>query len=300
VDPWIAGIIAVVVMFPHLIWLDQGGGITLVSRPAIEANVRIWLRLLAALLVGHIGLGILVVLGRGFTARRRRSAPSIIRNPVDPLAKKFVYFFALAPALAFGLLAFVARRAELFIAPPLVVLTGLAVIVAAGDRIRIVYQRLSSLAWIGLLVLPPLMVAGAVAVLPYTLGIDLPVAQPATEMGRFFAESFQRRTGRPLAIVAGERHVAALVAVGAPSRPSLYLDATPDQSFWVSRQDIDDKGAVVVWPTQDTDGTPPPDIRARFPDLVPEVPRAFERRFQGFLPLVRIGWGVIRPRGPAQ
>ena len=32
---------------------------------------------------------------------------------------------------------------------------------------------------------------------------------------------------------------------------------------------------------------------------MPEVPRAFERRFQGLLPLIRIGWGVIRPRGAA-
>jgi hypothetical protein len=36
-------------------------------------------------------------------------------------------------------------------------------------------------------------------------------------------------------------------------------------------------------------------LRERFPNLVPEVPRAFARRFQGRLPLVRIGWAVIRP-----
>jgi hypothetical protein len=29
--------------------------------------------------------------------------------------------------------------------------------------------------------------------------------------------------------------------------------------------------------------------------LVPEVPRAFERRFQGRLPLIRLGWSMIRP-----
>ena len=40
---------------------------------------------------------------------------------------------------------------------------------------------------------------------------------------------------------------------------------------------------------------PPPDIKAYFPDLVAEVPRAFERPVQGRLPLLRVGWGVIRP-----
>jgi hypothetical protein len=58
------------------------------------------------------------------------------------------------------------------------------------------------------------------------------------------------------------------------------------------------KGAIVVWPTTDTAGTPPPAIKERFPELVPEVPRAFERSVQGRLPLVRIGWGVIRPQSP--
>jgi hypothetical protein len=35
-----------------------------------------------------------------------------------------------------------------------------------------------------------------------------------------------------------------------------------------------------------------------FPDLVPEVPRAFERPVQGMLPLLRIGWAMIRGQTP--
>ena len=56
------------------------------------------------------------------------------------------------------------------------------------------------------------------------------------------------------------------------------------------------KGGIVVWPTTDTAGAPPADVKARFPDLIPELPRAFERRVQGQLPLLRLGWGVIRPQ----
>jgi hypothetical protein len=59
---------------------------------------------------------------------------------------------------------------------------------------------------------------------------------------------------------------------------------------------VREKGAVVVWPATDTAGTPPPSIKASFPDLVIEVPRAFERPVQGWLPLLRIGWGMIRPQ----
>src|SRR5262249_7258556 len=82
-----------------------------------------------------------------------------------------------------------------------------------------------------------------------------------------------------------------LIALGAPSRPSLFLSATPERSPWVTPDAIRSKGAIVVWPTADTAGTPPAEIKERFPDLVPEVPRAFEREVQGRLPLLRIGWG---------
>jgi hypothetical protein len=59
---------------------------------------------------------------------------------------------------------------------------------------------------------------------------------------------------------------------------------------------IRERGAMMVWPTTDTAGTPPWPLKEQFPELVPEVPRVFERRVQGRLPLLRIGWAVIRPR----
>ena len=43
--------------------------------------------------------------------------------------------------------------------------------------------------------------------LPWATGTDLRVAQPAAAMGRFFAESFERRTGRPLAVVSGDARI---------------------------------------------------------------------------------------------
>ena len=261
----------------------------------IAGNAQTWLRTLGFLAMGHAGLAVLVLFGRGFALSPRGPAAEVERAPVDPDARRFVYFFALAPAVAIGLAALFTGRAENFVAPSLVVLSALAVIVAAPERICIVHQRLTQYAWAMLLVLPPLIVALAVTILPWTLAVDLRVAQPAAEMGRFFAESFERRTGRPLAIVTGDTHLAALVALIAPSRPSVYLFATPELSPWVTRQDIDSKGAVVVWPSTSTHDLLPASIQERVPALTPEVPRAFERRFQGRLSLARIGWAVIRP-----
>jgi len=51
-----------------------------------------------------------------------------------------------------------------------------------------------------------------------------------------------------------------------------------------------------VWRATDSAGTPPPEVKAQFPDIVPEVPRAFDRAIPGRAPVLRIGWGVVRPQ----
>jgi hypothetical protein len=180
-------------------------------------------------------------------------------------------------------------------AAPLVVLSGLAIIMAAGDSIEIFHQRVVGYAWTGLLIVPALFVPLVLVLLPWTVGTDLRVEQPASAMGRFFAESFERRTGRPLAVVTGDPRTATLVALAAPSRPSVYFDGDPAHSPWVTPDDIRQKGAVVLWVAADTNPAPPADIKERFPDLVPEVPRVFDRPVHGRLPTLRIGWGMIRP-----
>jgi hypothetical protein len=82
------------------------------------------------------------------------------------------------------------------------------------------------------------------------------------------------------------------------ARPHLFLDATPERTPWLSLAKFNETGGVVVWRASDTVGTPPPDIARRFPGLVPEVPRVFERLVNGRQPLLRIGWAIVRPKTP--
>jgi hypothetical protein len=298
VGPWLAGVVAVLVLFPYLIWLDLNGGAVLPDLATIVQNLRAWGRLIGVLLVAHAGLGLLIVLARGYVIASRGPPPEITRPQVDPAAPGYVYFFALAPVLAMGLFALFTRRPDNFVGAPLVVMSGLAVVVAAGDRIRLEHQYLIGVAWGGLLLLPPLTMALAIMIQPWTFAIDLKVGRPTAEIAQFFSDNFQRRTGKPLKIVTGDPTTAALVSLMAPTRPSLYLETTPDYLPRVSRQELAEKGAVVVWPATDTAGRPPADIKRQFPELVPEVPKGFSRRFQGRMPLIRVGWGVIRPHAP--
>src|SRR5215467_10582734 len=304
-DPLISALVIAMVVGPHLVWLaDWGEGLRPIlfrlRRPeAVAGNFIAWARQIALIFAAHAGLIVLVALVAGWPWPRHDPAPVIVRRPVDPFARQFVYFFAVAPAFAGTLVAvLIGWSAPVGGIAPLVILSGLFVIVAAGDAIVFSRQHVVIAAWFGLLIIPALMAIAAVLILPW-LNVDLKVTYPAQAMARFFSESFERRTGSPLKIVTGDPRTAALIALGAPSRPSLFLDGTPERSPWVTADAIKSRGAIVVWPTTDTAGTPPAEIKERFPDLVPEVPRAFERSVQGQLPLLRIGWAVIRPQGQA-
>jgi hypothetical protein len=306
INPWVIAVLLAGFLSLHLLWLEGAGdSLTptlqkLHEAAAARQNTAAWLRLLAALVLAHAGLFILAGLASGWPRVMAGPVPTIMRPPVDPFAVTFVKVFALVPALAATICSvLLGRSLPIGGAAPLVVLSGLALVMAAGNSIALFHQRILGFAWAGLLIVPALFVPFLIVALPWTVGADLEVAQPASAIGRFFAENFQRRTGRPLAIVGGEAPTAALVALGAPSRPSVFFDADPARSPWVTADDIRKKGAVVVWLTADTTPTPPPAIKAVFPDLVPEVPRTFDRPVQGRLPVLRVGWGVIRPQSQA-
>jgi hypothetical protein len=301
--PWAAAIVVVLINIPHLFWLERTGVSPLPMLAALpglivgEKRLMAWANLVLLLAFSHAGLVVLMLVAGGFLAGKRASAPAVERLPVEPFAKSFVYFFALAPAFVATLLAvLLGKPAPVGGAAPLVVLSGLAVVVAAGDMIRLYRQRIGALVWLGLLLVPPAVIVAATVTLPWTAAVDLEVSKPANAMGQFFTETFRRRTGKPLAIVIGDVRTAGLVSLASPDRPSLYVDAAPALSPWLSDETVREKGAILTWTATDSAGTPPAALKARFPDMVAEVPRSFDRSVQGRLPLLRIGWAVIRPR----
>ncbi len=301
IDPWAAATVALLIPFPYLAWLLRSG----MPSVRLDRNVLFgsfaevffqWPLLVAGILGAHVGLIVLVLLASGLGTDRRVQVPEIERTPLPPVAHRFVLFFAAAPMLV-GTLA-----AALVGAPvtavwigQLVLMSGLAVIVTAGDSIRLYRQEIVGTAWIAVLLASPVVTILAIFILPWSFAIELTSQQPTDAIARFFTDSFHRRTGKRLELVVGDTHTAALVAMGSADRPSIFSVATPERTPWANEMDVLRKGAIVVWPIRDATGAPPPVLRARFPGLVPEVPQTFDRRMQGLLPSYRIGWAVIRP-----
>ncbi len=302
IDPWAAALIAALINVPHVIWLERSGADPLSMISALpgmivaEQRPIAGLEFIARLIASHAGLVVLLLVAGGLFAGAGADAATFARAPVGRFARRFVYVFALAPAFVAMLLAMLFGRATpISAAGPLVVLSGLAIVVAAGNAIRLYRQRTSALVWLGLLLVPPAAVVAATVTLPWTAAVDLDVSKPAADMGAFFTETFRRRIGRPLLFVAGDVRTAGLVAFTSPDRPHLFINGSGERAPWISEDAVRRNGAVVVWTATDAAGTPPEALKAAFPDMVPEVPRSFSRSIQGRLPLLRIGWAVIRP-----
>jgi hypothetical protein len=253
---------------------------------------------LASLISGtHLGMMLLIALASGFPRTRKQRAPEIDRiMPVDALAKIYIYSFAIAPMLlAVTAAAALHRVGPLAPVAPFVVLSTLAIMVLAGDRVRLFRERIVSTAWVGLLTVPPALAAFSIVLTPWVTKSELATAQPSRAAAAFFADAFTRRTGKPLRYVAGDPQLAPLIAIAAPSRPHVYFDWAPEKSPWATPEDIKRDGGVLIWPAPGTSRNPPQRLFDQFPGLVPEVPQTFRRPVNGLLPPVRLGWAVIRP-----
>ena len=300
-DPLYAVLVIVVLALPYLIWLIRADALAMPSWPALSdlgARALQWGWLLGGLVLAMSAIVLLVILNSGWFVRNADEAPIIYRPPIDPLARDFVYFFAIAPALLGSLFGGLFNLERVVGGAAVALLmSGLAVIVATGDLVFLRRQRLLRTVWAAALVAPAVAVIVTTFFLPWTGGTEVPTSLPAKAIAHFFGDSYERRTNQRLRAVAGDPQLASFIAMNS-GRPHLLLDATPERTPWLSVAKFSETGGVVVWRASDTSGTPPPDIAQRFPGLVPEVPRAFEWLVNGRQPLLRIGWAIVRPKAP--
>src|SRR5262249_18336321 len=135
-EPWIVAVALVFFLFLHLLWLEgiADGLVPILQRlrraAAASDKTVAWLGVLIALALAPAGLVILVVLAVGWPRSRATPALPLQRQPVDAFAGTFVKVLAIIPALLATVIAvMIGRPAPIGGAAPLVVLSGLAVVI---------------------------------------------------------------------------------------------------------------------------------------------------------------------------
>ncbi len=296
-------LVVAVLVLPFAIWLMRTDTVLTIpfsSLANFSDRLKDWAELLGSLLISLTGMIALLIFNSRRLNRRPEEAPVIYRPPVDPLARQFVYAFALAPPIVLSLIAAAYRENQVFGGGGIaLMMLGLAVIVAAGDLIYLRRQQMLRTIWLVMMAAPAVFVLGLTFIQPWTSAIELRTALPANAIGKFFEENYVRRVGRPLQSVAGDPQLTTLIGF-ANSRPHVMFDAAPEQTPWLTPAKFRETGGVVVWRAADTAGAPPSDVLARFPGLAAEVPRAFDRMIKGRQSVLRVGWAIVRPGNDSQ
>jgi 4-amino-4-deoxy-L-arabinose transferase-like glycosyltransferase len=298
-DPWYALAVIVVMTVPYVTWVVRFAPPEPPLPPFADLGPHLlrWGGLIMQLLLAMVGIAILVALNTRRFMKRPDNVPLIFRAPVNPFARRFVLVFAAAPPLLAALVSALFGFNGVFGGAGTVLLMfGLAVIVLAPDLIPLRRQETLRTVWGILIAAPAVVVLAMVLIRPWVSTEEVATSLPARDIGKFVNDSFERRTGQPLRAVAGDPQLAMLVALTASHRPHVFFDESPQRTPWIDAKTFRATGGIVVWRAADTAGTPPPEIARQFPDVAPELPRAFERVINGRQPLFRLGWGIVRPQ----
>lgn len=251
-------------------------------------------------LAGHLGLILLIVVATPILANVREASVSFTRAPLSGFAAVVAILIAAVPFFAAALAAIVFNlRITIDAFACLLLYSGLLAFLFAGETVRLCRQRLAVIIAFILLFLPPLGIAALNFSLPW-FGRGLMTNWPAQAAAQIMSESFRNRTGKPLAIIAGQPLYAAEIALAAKDRPHIFPNADPAIAPWIKDNAVKEKGAVVFWPVIRGNAAPPTALTIALPPFVPEAPLSLLWSLPGSIDPVRLGWAIIPPeKSPA-
>lgn len=285
---------------PRMIWLQYHGFAGAFPAPTLTgveaANADIY-STAAVVVLGHIGLFVMVAFASRYFAPDKEIAPIFMRPPLDPFGKRCVIVLALMPPLlALAAVALLGGSFPAAAAAPLVLYSGLLVVVLSGEALRVHRQRMVAVAALTLLFLPPVLEIAISFASPWFGERGRASNWPAREAARYITDVFRTRTGKPLEFVVGEVQRASAVALLSRDRPRIFIGADPARSPWTNREEVEAAGAVVIWPVEGADASPPPALAANLPPLVAEAPLTLRWVRPGNLDYVRLGWAIVPPK----
>lgn len=288
----------ILLSLPRLFWLTRNGWRNLL--PGIESGIPesdlLHVKeLLLPLAAGHAGLLALVCLAAVYAVRAKQNAPVFVREPESMLARRSTFALALLP-LPLALLWLWWRNTQTVpaAASSLLLLSGVAVIMFAGQRVRIRRQQAIAGVMAGFLFFPAAVQIAATYTSSWLWQDKRSVNWPAEPAARTFTEIFRTRTGEPLAYIIGERIPASQIAALSRERPRVFIDADISQNPWVDIEEFKRRGGVVFWEVRGVDVDPPAWLRAWLPPFIPEAPLRLPWTRGGGDP-VRLGWAIVLP-----
>ena len=296
--PYVAVVVALIVMAPHLTWLVQNDFLpfryaehrALPSRGLID---HVWHPLqFAVSQLFFLIPSLLVTLPLFWPRRAAGETPAA--TSADAFDRRIVTWLAFGPmATVLAMSAVSGRGTVAMWGYPLWLFLGVWLVMTA--RRALDELQLSRIVLIWSIVFAALALAfiGNYGVLPAYDHRYRAVFFPGGDLGREITQRARAITGKPVVYVIGSMWDGGNVEHYSPDRPRTLVDGKPERAPWIDLNDLRARGAVVVWTSGDLNAVPV-ELRTIAVDAAVQPP--FELPYRRGGGSVSVGWAILLPR----
>lgn len=302
-EPWIAGLICLGLVAPHLNWVFETSFSTLGyafshGEKANSIIIRLYfcLTFLSAQVVQHAMLIVLLALTVGFGRLKPKTELVVEGRAVPRFEQAAILAMALAPLMIALVVNFAVggefrqgRGTALF------AFSGIAALMLIGPRLELGRLKLAGAVGLGLIVLLPF--ANAFhhhARLAMGAGV-VPTLYPAAPLAEELTSRWHAETDRPLRVVVGDRWHAGNIAFYSADRPLILLDGDSRQAPWVSDAMLARRGGLIVWQPEDREAFAR--LKQRFPGLKAQGMVSAPSPLS-FGPVTTLAYAILLPEAP--
>lgn len=294
--PWIALAVAIIITAPHVAWLIENDFLPLAYVNARSAPVHG--------LFDHILHPATFVAGQFFFIMPALFIAALFlwprSTPVSAPAagdfdRRIITLLAFGPATSvIALIAGSGRGAITMWGYPLWLFFGVWIVLFAPRALDMMRLRRVIAGWAG--VFAALVFAFVVnyTVLPSIDHRYRAAFFPGEKLATELTQRFRAATGAPLSYVIGSMWDGGNVAHYSPDQPEVLIDGLPHRSPWIDLDNLQTKGALLVWTVGDPHHMPP-----QFAAIAPsaKVGESFTLPARRGKPgEVHVGWAILAPR----
>jgi 4-amino-4-deoxy-L-arabinose transferase-like glycosyltransferase len=296
--PYVALVVAAVVMAPHLLWLVRNDFLPFAYASARSAPSRgLFDHLLHPVVFAVSQLVFLIpalLIAAALVWPKARDEAPAAPSTADAFDRRIVTLLAFGPAATTVVLSAISGRGTIAMwGYPLWLFLGLWMVLYAPRALEPTRLARIGALWAAVFVLFAVVFAVNYSVLPAIDHRYRAVFFPGDRLADELARRYRAATGRPLVYVVGSMWEGGNVAHYASEQPRVLIDGDPRRAPWIDLGDLRSKGAVVVW----TDGDPavmPIALRTLAGDAQVQPPFTLPyRRGDG---AVTVGWAILRPQ----
>jgi hypothetical protein len=296
--PYIAAVVALLVMAPHLIWLVKSDFLpfgyaehrAVLSRGWYD---HLWHPFQFAISQLFFLIPSFLIAAPLFIPRRAPSEPPIA-SLADAHDMRIITWLAFGPIVTVLAMSFVSGRGTVAMwGYPLWLFLGTWLVLIA--RRALDAKRLARIVVTWAIVFVCLAAAFVVNydVLPRFDHRYRAVFFPGSALGREITDRYRAVTGQKLVYVIGEMWDGGNVEHYSPDHPRVLVDGKPERAPWIDLNDLRARGAVVVWTAGDLHAVP---VEFRNIAADAQVQPPFLLKYRRGDSSVYVGWAILLPR----